>query len=146
MFKEFKKFIMRGNVIDLSIGIIIGGAFSQIVSSLVKDIFTPVLSLLTNRVRFENIFVSLDGNKYVTVEDAAAAGASTVNVGAFITAVINFLLMAFVVFLLVKGINVLAKKLEKKPEEANPTEKECPYCFSSIKIKATRCPSCTSEL
>ncbi|MCL2702566.1 MAG: large conductance mechanosensitive channel protein MscL [Defluviitaleaceae bacterium] len=146
MLKDFKKFILRGNVIDLAVGIIIGGAFGQIVSSLVGDIFTPVLSLLTNRVKFENIFIALDGRRYDTIASAAEAGASTINIGAFITAVINFFLMACVVFVLIKTINALSSKIEKRPEPPPPSLKKCLHCYTDININATRCPACTSEL
>lgn len=145
---EFKKFIMRGNVIDLAVGVIVGGAFQAIVKSLVDDVVMPVISLATKGVDFANWFIALDGGEYATLEAAQAAGASVLSYGNFISAVLNFLIMAFVVFLLVKGINTVADKTKKKEEEtpAAPTTKECPYCKSEIAIEATRCPHCTSEL
>lgn len=145
---EFKKFIMRGNVIDLAVGVIVGGAFQAIVKSLVDDIVMPVISLATKGLNFTNWFYALDGNTYTTLEEAQAAGAAVISYGNFISAVINFLIMAFVVFLLVKGINAVADRAKKKEEavEAAPTTKECPFCKSEIAIEATRCPHCTSQL
>ncbi len=146
---EFKKFIMRGNVVDLAVGVIIGGAFQAIVKSLVDDIVMPVISLATKGLDFANWFIALDGNEYATLELAKEAGAATVNIGTFISAVLNFLVMAFVIFLLVKGINTVSEKAKKKEESAapaEPTTKECPYCKSEIAKDATRCPNCTSEL
>ena len=145
---EFKKFIMRGNVIDLAVGVIVGGAFQAIVKSLVDDVVMPVISLATKGVDFANWFIALDGGEYATLEAAQAAGASVLSYGNFISAILNFLIMAFVVFLLVKGINTAADKTKKKEEEAPaaPTTKECPYCKSEIAIEATRCPHCTSQL
>ena len=145
---EFKKFIMRGNVIDLAVGVIIGGAFQAIVKSLVDDIVMPVISLATKGLDFANWFVALDGNEYATLELAKEAGAATVNIGTFVSAILNFLVMSFVIFLLIKGINKISEKAKKKEEEApaEPTTKECPYCKSEIAIEATRCPNCTSQL
>ena len=145
---EFKKFIMRGNVIDLAVGVIVGGAFQAIVKSLVDDVVMPVISLATKGVDFANWFIALDGGEYATLAAAQEAGAATLNYGNFISAILNFLIMAFVVFLLVKGINTVAEKSKKKEEEAPaaPTTKECPYCKSEIAIGATKCPNCTSDL
>ncbi len=145
---EFKKFIMRGNVIDLAVGVIVGGAFQAIVKSLVDDVVMPVISLATKGVDFANWFIALDGGEYATLEAAQEAGASVLSYGNFISAILNFLIMAFVVFLLVKGINTIADKTKKKEEEAPaaPTTKECPFCKSEIAIEATRCPHCTSQL
>ncbi len=147
---EFKSFALKGNMIDLAVGMIIGGAFTTIVNSLVNDIFMPILSLLTGRIDFSNLFISLDGEKYITVAQAEAAGAPLIKVGSFITEVINFLLMAFVVFLVVKQINRLRNLAEEKingpKQEEAPKTKVCPYCKSEIDIEATRCPHCTSEL
>ena len=142
---EFREFIMRGNVMDLAVGVIIGGAFQSIINSLVNDIIMPVISLLTGGIDFTNWFVSLDGNKYATYAEAQEAGAATLGYGAFITAVINFVLMALVIFCLVKFLNSVAARA-KKDEESAPTEKECPYCKSMIPIGATKCMHCTSEL
>ena len=145
---EFKKFIMRGNVLDMAVGVIIGGAFQAIISSLVNDIIMPVITLITGGVDFTNWFVSLDGSSYATLAAAQEAGAATLNYGVFITAIINFLLMALVVFLIVKAMNKAADKVSKKKEEeeAPKTTKICPFCKSEIDKDATRCPHCTSQL
>ncbi len=145
---EFKTFIMRGNVIDLAVGVIIGGAFQAIVKSLVDDVVMPVISLITKGVDFASKFIALDGGEYNTLEEAQAAGAAVLTYGNFISAVINFFIMAFVIFLFVKGINAISEKAKKKEEEApaEPTTKTCPYCQSEISIKATKCPHCTSEV
>ena len=146
---EFKEFIMRGNVIDLVVGVIIGGAFGAIVTSLVDDIIMPVISLFTKGIDFANLFIQLGGDqKYATIEAAKEAGVATLAYGNFISAVINFLIMALVIFLLVKAINkahTIGKKEEPAVEEA-PTTKTCPFCKSEIAIEATRCPHCTSEI
>lgn len=145
---EFREFIMRGNVLDLAVGVIIGGAFQAIVKSLVDDVLMPVISLLTGGIDFNNWFVALGSGDYATSAEANAAGVATLNYGTFIGAVINFLIMAFVIFLLVKSINSISNKLKKEeaPVEEKPTTKTCPYCKSEIDISATRCPHCTSEL
>ena len=145
-FGEFREFIMRGSVMDLAVGVIIGAAFQSIINSLVDDIIMPVISALFGGLDFSNYFVSLDGSNYATLAAAQEAGAATLNYGVFITAVINFLLMALVIFCMVKALNKLADKVKKKEEEAAPTEKDCPFCKSKIDIGATRCPHCTSEL
>lgn len=142
MLKEFKKFALRGNMIDLAVGIIIGGAFTGIVNSLVNDIIMPILSLLTKDIDFSNLFISLNGVHYKTLEAAKADGAATINYGTFISGVLNFLIMAFVVFMLVRWIN----KLKKPEAPAAPTTKECPHCFSNINPKATKCPNCTADI
>lgn len=141
---EFKEFIMRGNVVDLAVGVIIGGAFQKIVTSLVNDVIMPVISFITGGIDFSNWFISLEGKTYATLAQAQEAGAATLNYGVFLTNIINFLIMAFVIFLMVKGLNTLARKKDVK-EEA-PTTKTCPYCQSEVSIKATKCPHCTSEL
>ena len=151
MIKEFKKFIMRGNMIDLAVGMIIGAAFNAIVTSLVNDIFMPLLAAILGKPDFSDLFIVLSGEGTAnTLAEAQELGLTTLNYGSFITAIINFLLMAIVVFLIVKGMNKLAeggKKLTKKEEKkAEPTTKTCPFCQSEISIKATRCPHCTSEL
>lgn len=146
---EFKKFITRGNVIDLAVGVIIGGAFQKIINSLVNDLIMPVVGLFTGGIDFSNRFFALDGETYATIEAAKAAGAATFNYGSFLTAALDFLIMAFVIFLLVKGINKLSSiHIGKKQEEEKkkPTTKKCPYCLSEIAIEATKCPHCTSEL
>jgi large conductance mechanosensitive channel len=152
MLKEFREFAIKGNVIDMAVGIIIGGAFGAVVNSLVNDIIMPPIGLLLGKVDFANLFIDLTGGGYQSLVDAQEAGAATLNYGLFINTLINFLIVAFAVFLLVKGVNqsrTLAEELAgKKKEEApaEPTTKECPYCFSTVAIKATRCPNCTSEL
>lgn len=148
MFEEFKKFAMRGNVVDMAVGIIIGGAFGTIVKSLVSDVIMPPVGLLLGGVDFADLFLTLKegatAGPYATLAAAKEAGAVTLNAGLFINSTISFLIVAFAVFLLIKGMNSLQKK-EEEPA-AEPTEKECPHCFTSIPIKATRCPHCTSEL
>ncbi len=144
MMEEFKKFALKGNMIDLAVGVIVGGAFNSIVTSLVNDIFMPVLSLFTGKLDFANWFIALDGNKYMTIAEAQEAGAATLNYGNFISGVINFIIMAFVVFMLVKGINKLKKEEPAKP--AAPTTKKCPFCKTDIPLEATKCPHCTSTL
>lgn len=145
---EFKKFIMRGNVIDLAVGVIIGGAFQKIVNSLVNDIIMPIISLLTGGIDFNNWFVVLDGGTYQTLDEAKAAGAATLNYGSFLSYAIDFLIMAFVIFLIIRGINRVSEKLKKeKPEQMlDPTTKICPYCKSEIDINAVKCPHCTSDI
>lgn len=145
MLKEFKEFALKGNMIDLAVGVIIGGAFNLLVTSLVENIIMPILSLVTGKIDFSNLFIALDGNTYKTLAAAQAAGASTVNYGLFITGLLNFLIMAFVIFMIVKMMNKLRTKTEK-PVEEKPTKKICPYCQSEISIKASRCPHCTSQL
>lgn len=142
MWNEFKKFATRGNVIDLAVGVIIGGAFSKIVSSLVNDLVMPLLGLILGRVDFTGMFFALDGKPYASAEAAKAAGVATVNYGVFLNNVVDFLIIAFVIFLVVRQINRL-KRVEPK---AAPTTKTCLYCQSAIPIKAVRCPQCTSEL
>ena len=148
--KEFKDFISKGNVIDLAVGVIIGGAFQAIVNSIVNDLVSPVISLITKGINFADKFIVLADTEetFATAADAAAAGFATFNYGAFVTAVINFIIMAFVIFLLVKGINKVSDLGKKKEEEApeEPTTKVCPFCKSEISIEATRCPHCTSEV
>jgi large conductance mechanosensitive channel len=144
MLKEFKTFIMRGNVVDLAIGVIIGAAFGKIVSSLVNDIIMPPIGLLLHGMNFSNLFVSLNRQSFKSLADAQVAGAPTINYGLFINNVIDLLIVAFVIFLLIRGINRLHK--QPAPAPAEPTTKECPRCFTAIPIKATRCPHCTSEL
>lgn len=139
--KEFKEFIMRGNVMDMAVGVIVGGAFSSIINSLVNDVLMPVISLATGKVDFTNLFIALDGQSYPPL-DAAKASTSVFAYGSFIQTVIQFLIIAFSIFMVVKGINMLRRP---KPEAA-PTTKECPYCKSEIHIDAVKCPHCASEL
>jgi len=144
MLKEFKKFALRGNVVDLAVGVIIGGAFGKIVASLVADIIMPVVSLLMGGTDFSALFVSLDGSTYETLAAAKEAGAATLNYGMFIMAIVDFIIIALSIFFIIKQINKMKKPEEVKEEE--PTTKECPYCKSAIAIEATRCPNCTSQL
>lgn len=148
MLKEFKEFVLRGNVVDMAVGIIIGAAFGTIVSSLVADIIMPPIGLLLGGVDFTNLFILLRAGSpaapYASLADAQAAGAVTINYGVFINAVVSFLIVALVMFLLIRSINRLRREEEAPPAE--PTTKECPYCLSTIPIKATRCAHCTSEL
>jgi len=148
MFKEFKEFAMRGNVVDMAVGIIIGAAFGTIVKSLVADVIMPPIGLLLGNVDFSNLFVVLKegvtAGPYAALADAQAAGAVTINYGVFLNSIISFLIVAFAIFLLIRSINKLKRKEEAPPPD--PTTKDCPFCFSTISIKATRCPSCTSEL
>ncbi len=148
MLKEFKKFAMRGNVVDMAVGIIIGSAFSTIVRSLVDDILMPPIGLLFGDVDLTNYFAVIKSGTpagpYETIAAAQEAGAVTINYGIFVNAIITFLIVAFAMFLIIRGINRLEKKEEAPPEE--PTTKECPHCATTIPIKASRCPNCTSEL
>ena len=143
-FSEFKEFAMKGNVVDLAIGMIIGSAFTSIVNSLVKDVITPLIGAITGGLDFSNLFISLDGTKYATLAEAQEAGVAVLAYGNFITAVLNFLIVALVIFIVFKKLLAPRKKKEVTP--VAPTEKECPYCKSTININATRCPHCTSEL
>ena len=145
MLKEFKAFVMRGNVLDLAIGVIIGGAFGKIISSLVNDIIMPPIGLLLGKVQFTNLFVDLSGKGYTSIEAAKADGAAVWAYGNFIQTVVDFLIVALVIFLVVRAINRLTVK-PAPAAPAAPTTKECPYCLSTIPIKATRCPHCTSQL
>ncbi len=142
MLKEFKEFAMKGSVVDLAIGVIIGGAFGKIVSSLVNDIIMPIIGGLIGKVDFTNFFISLDGTKYPSLQAAKDAGAATFNYGVFINTIIEFLIISFSLFLVIRQINRLRKKEEPKPV----TTKKCKYCLSEIPLEATRCPHCTSEL
>lgn len=146
MFKEFREFAMRGNVIDMAVGIIIGAAFGAIVQSLVKDVIMPPIGMLLGNVDFSNLFLvmrqGMTPGPYTSLAQAQAAGAISVNYGVFINTIISFLIVAFAVFILIRQINRM-----KKPEPASaPSTKECAYCFSAIPIKAVRCPNCTSQL
>ncbi len=145
---EFREFIMRGNVMDMAVGVIIAGAFQAIVNSLVNDILMPLITKVTGGLDFTNWFISLDGSHYATLAQAQEAGAATLNYGVFITAVIQFLIMAFIIFTLVKTMNRIAARALPKQEEAPaaPTTKICPYCCTEIAVEAARCPNCTSHL
>ena len=142
MFKEFKEFAMRGNVLDMAIGIIIGAAFGKIISSLVGDVLMPPIGRLMGNLDFSNLFLALNGQAYDSLKAAKDAGAPTINYGLFINTVIDFVIVAFVIFMLVKQMN----RLKKEAPPAAPSTKECPYCFSQIALKATRCACCTSEV
>ncbi len=143
MLKEFKEFAMRGNVLDMAVGIIMGAAFGKIVTSFVGDVLMPPMGLILGKVDFSNLFINLSRKSYASLAEAKAAGAATLNVGLFINTVIDFVLVAFAIFLLVKQVNRLKRQSEVP---AVPTTRECLYCLSSIPIKPTRCPHCTSEL
>lgn len=149
MFKEFREFAVKGSVVDMAVGIIIGAAFGAIVKSLVDDVIMPPVGLLLGNVDFSNLYVLLrDGavaGPYASLAEAKKAGAVTLNYGLFANAVVSFLIVAFAVFLLVRGINRLRRQQESAPA-AEPAVKECPYCCSAVPLKATRCPHCTSDL
>ncbi len=142
MWKEFKEFAMKGNVMDMAVGIIIGAAFGKIITSFVNDVLMPPIGLLLGKVDFSKLFISLSSQSFATLEEAKKAGVVTLNYGLFINTVIDFLIVAFVIFMMIRQIN----RLKKEPAPAAPTTKECTYCFSTIPIKATRCPDCTSQL
>jgi len=144
MLKEFKEFALRGNMLDMAVGIILGAAFGNIASSLVNDLLMPPLGLLLGRVDFANLFLSLSGQPYASLAEARAAGAATLNYGLFVNTVVHFVIVAFAVFLLVRQINQLRRRLEAPP--AAPATRDCPFCLSPIPLKALRCAHCTSEL
>ncbi len=145
MLKEFKEFAMRGNVMDMAIGIILGGAFGKIVSSFVKDVLMPVLGKLTGGIDFTQMFLSLTGESYASLAAAEEAGAAVMRYGAFIQYVVDFLIVAFAIFLVVKAMNA-AKRKEEEPKEEAPTTKKCPRCISEVPIEATRCAFCTTDI
>jgi large conductance mechanosensitive channel len=142
MFKEFKEFVMKGNVLDMAVGIIIGVAFGKIITSFVSDILMPPLGLLLGKMDFSNMFINLSGQSYPTIAAAKAAGAATLNYGIFINTIIDFLIVASAIFLLVRQVN----KMKRAPAAAAPTTKDCPFCALAIPIPAKRCPHCTSQL
>jgi large conductance mechanosensitive channel len=142
MLKEFKEFAMKGNVLDMAIGIIIGAAFGKIITSLVADVIMPPIGLILGKVDFSSLFLSLSGTHYDSLVAAKAAGAPTINYGVFLNNVIDFLIVAFVIFMVIRQVN----RWKKPVPVAAPVTKECPYCFTGIPIKAVRCPNCTSEL
>ena len=142
MFEEFREFAMHGNVVDLAVGVVIGAAFGKIVTSLVSDIVMPPLGLVLARVDFNNLFINLSSTPYASLAEAKAAGAPTINYGAFITNIIDFVIVAFVIFLVVRGIN----RLRREPAPPTPSTRSCPYCVTTIPLAATRCPACTSAL
>ena len=142
MLREFKEFAMRGNVIDLAVGIIIGAAFGKIVSSMVSDVLMPPIGVLLGNIDFSNLFINLSKEAYASLDAAKKAGAATINYGLFINSVIDFIIVAFCIFILVRQMN----RFKKAPPPADPTTKECKFCVSAIPITATRCPHCTSQL
>ena len=144
MFKEFKEFAMKGNMIDLAVGVIIGGAFGKVISSIVEDVIMPPIGMLLGNMDFSNLFIALDGEEYASLAAAKEAGAATLNYGSFISTLIDFLIIAFVIFFVIKQMNRLRRTKEEAP--AAPTTKECPHCLSEIPLKATRCKCCTAEL
>jgi large conductance mechanosensitive channel len=150
MMKEFRDFAMRGNVVDMAVGIIIGAAFGTIVNSLVKDVIMPPIGLALGKVDFSNLFVVLKGGAvpapYASVADAAKAGAVSINYGMFLNTIINFVIVAFAVFLLIRTVNKAKAAAEKPAPDAAPTTKACPYCLSTVPIKATKCAFCASEI
>ena len=146
MLNEFKKFILRGNVIDLAVAFIVGGAFNKIITSLVNDVIMPPIGLLLAKVNFSNLFVNLSGSAYKSLAEAQQAGAPTINYGLFLNNLIDFLIVGLVMFFLVRFVNQLQTLSPAKPAVSEPTTKECPFCNTLIPIKAKRCPNCTSEL
>jgi large conductance mechanosensitive channel len=142
MLKEFKEFAMRGNVVDMAIGIVIGAAFGRIVASFVNDVLMPPIGLALGGVDFTNLFVNLGGQRYATLVEAQAAGAPTLNYGVFVNTVLDFLIVAFAIFLVVRAMN----RLKRQEEAPAATTKECPQCLSTVPLKATRCAHCTGEL
>ena len=142
MFKEFKEFAMKGNVLDMAVGIIIGAAFGKIITSFVSDILMPPLGLLLGKMDFSSMFINLSGQSYPTIAAAKAAGAATLNYGMFINTIFDFLIVAFAIFLLIRQVN----KMKRQPAADAPTTKDCPFCASAIPIPAKRCPHCTSQL
>ena len=145
MFKQFKEFAMRGNVLDMAVGIVIGAAFTKIINSLVSDVLMPPLGLLLGRVNFSSLFFSLNGQAYPSLEAAKTAGAPTLNYGAFLDTTVSFIIVAFAVFLIVRGVNQMKRRQAVAPEPP-PSQKACPQCISMIPIKATRCAFCTTQL
>jgi large conductance mechanosensitive channel len=144
MLKEFKEFAMRGNVLDMAVGIIIGGAFGKIITSFVSDILMPPIGLLLGKVDFSSLFINLSGQSFATLAEAKKAGVATINYGLFLNTVLDFLIVAFAIFLLIKQVNRLNR--QPAPAPAAPTTKDCPYCLSAIPIPAVRCAHCTSQL
>jgi large conductance mechanosensitive channel len=143
MLKEFKEFAMKGNVLDMAVGIVIGAAFGKIVTSFVGDVLMPPLGLLLGRVNFSNLFVTLSSGSYATLEEAKKAGASTLNYGLFLNSIVDFVIVAFAIFLVVKQVN---RMRTPAPAAAAPPTKDCPFCASAISVKAIRCPQCTADL
>ena len=147
MIREFQDFIKRGNVLDMAVGVIVGGAFGKIVTSLVNDILMPAIGMLLGKVNFSNLFINLGETHYDTLADAKAAGVATINYGLFLNTILDFLIVAAVIFLVVRQISKVRSRFDRsKPVPGPPTTKECPYCLSTIPVKAVRCGQCTSQL
>jgi large conductance mechanosensitive channel len=142
MIKEFKEFIMKGNVLDMAVGIIIGAAFGKVVTSFVSDVLMPPIGLLLGKVDFSNLFINMSGKTFESLADAKKAGAATLNYGLFLNTTIDFLIVGFAIFLMVKQVN----RMKRQGAPPAPTTRECPFCYTAIPVKATRCPHCTSEL
>jgi large conductance mechanosensitive channel len=146
MLKDFKEFVMRGNVVDMAVGVVIGGAFGKIVSSLVNDVIMPPIGKLTGGVDFSSLYFNLSGNAYASLAEAQKAGAATINYGVFLNTIINFLIVAGAMFLVISQMNALKKRFEKPHPDAVPATKECPLCLSVIPVKAVKCAHCASDL
>lgn len=146
MLKDFKEFIMRGNVVDMAVGVIIGGAFGKIVTSLVNDVIMPPIGKLTGGVDFSSLYINLSGTAYTSLAEAQKAGAATINYGLFLNTVINFLIVAGAIFVMISQMNNLKKRLEKPAAAAAPNTRECPFCLSVIPLKALKCAHCASDL
>ncbi|HLO01911.1 MAG TPA: large conductance mechanosensitive channel protein MscL [Symbiobacteriaceae bacterium] len=144
MWKEFRDFAVKGNILDLAIGVIIGGAFGKVTTSLVNDILMPPIGMIVGRVDFSNLYIPLNGQHYDSLAAAKVAGAPTLNIGLFVNNLLDFTIMAFAVFLVVRQVNALRKRWDRK--EKAPSMKECPYCLTKVPVKATRCSACTSQL
>lgn len=142
MLKEFREFVMRGNVVDMAVGIIIGAAFGKIVTSFVSDVLMPPIGLLMGKMDFSNLFIDLSGTGFATLAEAKKAGAATINYGLFFNTILDFVIVAVAIFLLIRQIN----RMKREPAPAAPDTKECPFCLSMVPLKAVRCPHCTSEL
>lgn len=146
MLKDFKDFVMRGNVVDMAVGVVIGGAFGKIVSSLVNDVLMPPIGRLTGGVDFSSLYLNLSGTAYASLAEAQKAGAATINYGVFLNTIINFLIVAAAMFIVISQMNALQKKLAKPHSDAAPTTKECQFCLSVIPVKAVKCAHCASDL
>ncbi len=144
MLREFKEFVMRGNVVDMAVGIVLGAAFGKIVTSFVSDILMPPIGLVLGKADFSNLFIDLSGTGFATLAEAKKAGAATINYGLFFNTILDFIIVAFAIFLLIRQINRMRRQPEAAP--AAPDTKECPFCLSTVPLKAVRCPHCTSEL
>jgi large conductance mechanosensitive channel len=146
MLNEFKDFVMRGNVVDMAVGIIIGVAFGKIVTSMVNDIIMPPIGLFVGKVNFQDLFINLSGTRYASLEAARAAGAPTINYGVFLNTVLDFLIAALIAFLIIHAVSRINLMSQKSATVEEPKTRTCPYCISAVHVKATRCPACTSEL